>query len=97
MNSIEKARLKSNKTNSLKGIRTFIKSAISKQDKIHNEIIDDLINSGFYKFIYDKYINQNGIIENVDDKILSVFSLTNVCHPDDLSKLYKGFYTTRLF
>ena len=51
-----KGLLKSNKTNQLKGILRFVKNTTSKADSTHNQIIDELIKSGYYTEIYNKYV-----------------------------------------
>ena len=54
--NIEKAREKSNETNRLKGLRTFIKNK-SKKSSIKNEIIDELIKSRYYECIYNIWLD----------------------------------------
>jgi hypothetical protein len=50
--NINQGRVKSNETNRLKGIRKFIKST-TKRGVIINEIIDDLIQTKYYEYIYN--------------------------------------------
>jgi len=85
-------RLKGAETNKLKGILTFVKKTTKKKDIVHNQIIDELIESGYYEDIYDKYILDDAInIEDIPIKDATILEMFDCCDPDDLTDNYKGF------
>jgi hypothetical protein len=102
--NINQGRVKSNETNRLKGIRKFIKST-TKRGVIINEIIDDLIQTKYYEYIYNIFVeqfdtndidikdfeNKNLKINGLSFKDIEILFLFNFCIPEDLSKQYKGF------
>tara|TARA_B110000046_G_C12743115_1_gene293475 strand:- start:160 stop:477 length:318 start_codon:yes stop_codon:yes gene_type:complete len=97
-NNRGKGLLKSNETNKKKGMLTFVKSAYSKGDVVHNDIITEMINTGFYNEIYDKYIlDVNVNIEDIPYKVVSIFEMVDYCEPTDLDKHYKGLNIQKLF
>jgi len=86
-------RLKGANTNKIKGILTFIKSQNKKADLLHNNIIDELEDNGYYELIFNKYILNNDVdIENIPVKDCSILEMFNFCEPIDLKNNYKGFY-----
>jgi hypothetical protein len=86
-------RLKGAETNTIKGILTFIKSKNKKKDLLHNNIIDELVNNGYYELIYNKYIlNQEVDDEDIPYKDVSILEMFDFCEPIDLKEKYKGFY-----
>tara|TARA_R110000823_G_scaffold2204_1_gene9118 strand:- start:173 stop:469 length:297 start_codon:yes stop_codon:yes gene_type:complete len=98
MNSITKARESSNDTNRKKGILTFIKSAVSRGDKLHNDIIDELIKTGYYSIIYEKYVmNDNIPDDEIPIKVFEILQMFSFCLPDELDKHYKGLTVQKLF
>ena len=86
-------RLKGAETNKLKGLLTFVKKTRKKQDIVHNQIIDELIESGYYEDIYNKYILDDAInIEDILVKDATILEMFDCCEPADLIDYYKGFY-----
>lgn len=102
---MSKARESSNETNRLKGLRTFIKSK-SKKSSIKNEIIDDLIKTGYYKHIYNIWINsdydlndtylngdyKDNDIEGLMIKDIDILFEMEFCEPHELKDKYDGLY-----
>jgi len=100
--NVEIARKSSNETNTLKGIKKHILGKTKKQ-KLQNEIIDELIKNGYYKMIWNKWVDYAGEIydkneeeafEKIYDymgckdmKILELFKFTE---PDDLIDFKEG-------
>lgn len=86
---------KSNETNKLKGLRTFVKNTYTKQDKIYNELLDELIKSGYYKEIYNnKFLKDDN--QTIPIKDYDILELMNFCEPDELPTKYRGFYIEKL-
>ena len=86
-------RLKGAETNKIKGILSFIKSRNKKADLLHNNIIDELVKSGYYENIFNKYILDDAIdIEDIPIKDATILEMFNSCDPEDLKDYYKGFY-----
>jgi len=86
-------RLKGAETNKIKGILTFIKSQNKKADLLHNNIIDELEENGYYELIFNKYILNNEVDEeDIPYKDLSILEMFNFCEPIDLKQNYKGVY-----
>jgi hypothetical protein len=86
-------RLKGAETNTIKGILTFIKSKNKKKDLLHNNIIDELVNNGYYELIYNKYIlNQEVDDEDIPYKDVSILEMFDFCEPEELINKYKGVY-----
>ena len=86
-------RLKGAETNKIKGILTFIKSQNKKADRLHNNVIDELENNGYYELIFNKYLLNDAVdIENIPVKDASILEMFNFCEPIDLKDNYKGFY-----
>jgi len=86
-------RLKGAETNKIKGILTFIKSQNKNADRLHNNIIDELVNNGYYETIYNKYIlNHEVDEEDIPEKDVSILEMFNFCEPIELKNKYKGFY-----
>jgi hypothetical protein len=88
--NVEIARKSSNETNNLKGIRKYVLGKTKKQ-KLQNEIIDELIKNGYYKMIWNKWVDYAGEIYDYmgckDMKILELFKFTE---PDDLKDFKDG-------
>jgi len=88
--NMKQQQAKGAKTNQLKGILTHLKKQ-TKYDQYHNEILDNLIKSGYYKELYNKYIDVNDVNDNYDDiteKDLQILTLYDCCNPDDLKNYY---------
>jgi len=90
-------RLKGAETNKIKGILTFIKSQNKKADLLHNNIIDELEDNGYYELIFNKYILNDAVdIEDIPVKDVSILEMFNFCDPIDLKDNYKGFYVKNI-
>jgi hypothetical protein len=90
-------RLKGAFVNKQKGLLKFVKSQSKKGDIIHNEIIDELIDNKYYNIIYEKFMESEDVdIENIPEKDFDLLQYLEFCHPDELSKKYKGFTIQKL-
>lgn len=103
--NIKKARLNSNKTNKIKGLKKFVIGK-NKQDKYYNQLIDQLLENGYYKKIYDTWINNIIEVDKYDyedeleeyedyykglnDKDISILDMFNYQDPKELNDLKLG-------
>ena len=103
--NINKGRLISNKTNKIKGLNKFVIGK-NKQEKYYNELIDQLLENGYYKKLYDIWINN--IIEvdkyeyydddeeledyykGLNDKDIEILNMFNYQDPKELNDLKLG-------
>ena len=96
--NVEIARKSSNETNTLKGIKKYVLGKTKKQ-KLQNEILDELIENGYYKMIYNKWIDYECETEKDDDeklyeymgeKDLRILNLFKFTEPDNLIDFKDG-------
>ena len=87
LTGLDLARQNSIITRNYKRLNTYVVKKSTLQIKYHNELIDNLIQTGIYADIYDK-INNNreGELSNEDLELLKTF---NYIDPDELDTLYK--------
>ena len=102
--NVEIARKSSNETNTLKGIKKYVLGRTKKQ-KLQNEIIDELIENGYYKMIYNKWIDYEGerygkkeeegdekLYEYMGKKDMRILELFKFTEPDNLIDFKEGLY-----
>lgn len=87
LTGLEKARQNSIITRTYKKLNTYVIKKSTLQIKYHNELLDNLIQTGIYADIYDK-INNDRESELTDDDI-SILKTFNYISPDLLDTLYK--------
>lgn len=98
----EIARKSSNETNTLKGIKKYVLGRTKKQ-KLQNDIIDELIENGYYKMIYNKWIeyynknrnketNIDKLYEYMAEKDMRILELFKFTEPDNLIDFKEGLY-----
>ena len=87
LTGLDLARQNSIITRNYKRLNTYVCKKSKLQIKYHNELIDNLIQTGIYADIYDK-INNNreSELSNEDLELLKIF---NYIEPDLLDTLYK--------
>lgn len=87
LTGLDLARQNSIITRNYKKLNTYVIKKSTLQIKYHNELIDNLIQTGIYADIYDK-INNNreGELNNEDLELLKTF---NYIEPYLLDTLYK--------
>ena len=87
LTGLDLARQNSIITRNYKRLNTYVIKKSKLQIKYHNELIDNLIQTGIYGDIFDK-INNNRESEltNEDLELLKTF---NYISPDELDTLYK--------
>ena len=87
LTGLDLARQNSIITRNYKRLNTYVVKKSTLQIKYHNELIDNLIQTGIYADIYDK-INNNreGELNNEDLELLKTF---NYIEPYLLDTLYK--------
>ena len=104
--NINKGRLKSNQTNKLKGLITFVKNKTRKQDIYHNELIDYLIeNKSIYDDIYNRWLkytednddeedkdDMNIVNRYISDKELEILATVDFVNYEGLNRKIKGYY-----
>jgi hypothetical protein len=104
--NINKARINSNKTNKIKGLKKFVIGK-NKKEKYYNELIDELLENGYYKKIYDTWINNIIEVDKYDyedeleeyedyykglnEKDVEILIFFNYQNPKDLKELKLGF------
>jgi hypothetical protein len=83
--------------NKQKGILKFVKSQTKKTDIIHNQILDELLDTNFYHHIYNKYIlDEHFDVNDIPVKELDLLVYFDFCNPDELKDKYKGFTIKQL-
>jgi hypothetical protein len=99
----EKARGKAQETLKIKGLLSFI-SKKSKKATYKNKLVEDLINSGLYENIYNRWFEYCEMMEETEetdetkiydffnDKEIEILSLFDFCEPDELEGKKDGFY-----
>ena len=87
LTGIKLARQNSIITRTYKRLNTYVSKKSKLQIKYHNDLIDNLIQTGIYADIYEK-INNNreNELTNEDLELLKLF---NYIEPDLLDTLYK--------
>jgi hypothetical protein len=74
-------------TRTYKRLNTYVSNKSTLQIKYHNELIDNLLNTGIYADIFDKINNdREGELSNEDLELLKTF---NYIEPHLLNTLYK--------
>ena len=81
------ARLKSIQTRNYKRLNTYVVKKATLQVKYHNELIDNLLNTGIYADIYSK-VNDDKEGELTDEDILLLKTFDYIS-PDELGTCYK--------
>lgn len=103
--NINKGRIKSNETNTIKGLITYIKPR-TKKETYKNKLIDDLISTGYYKELYDKFEKNceecdnyeytdeeeeyNDMLKGFSDKDIKILELMEYKTPDEIESLKEG-------
>jgi hypothetical protein len=90
IDNIKKQQVKGAECNKIKGCLAFIKSKRNKSDIYFNELIDELINTGYYDDIYNKYILQDIDVDDIPIKDFNILELLDFVDPIDLKTKYKG-------
>ena len=87
LTGLDLARQNSIITRNYKRLNTYVVKKSTLQIKYHNELIDNLIQTGIYADIYNK-VNEDreGELSNEDLELLKIF---NYISPDLLDTLYK--------
>ena len=87
LTGLDLARYNSIITRNYKRLNTYVSKKSKLQIKYHNDLIDNLIQTGIYADIYEK-INNNreNELTNEDLELLKLF---NYIEPDLLDTLYK--------
>jgi len=88
--NIRKQQVKGAEANRIRGCLTFIKNKTKKSDIYFNELIDELINTGYYSEIYNKYMLSDINIDDIPIKIFNILELLDFVDPIDLTSKYKG-------
>lgn len=87
LTGLDLARQNSIITRNYKRLNTYVCKKSKLQIKYHNELIDNLLNTGIYADIYDKISNDK---ENeLTDDDISILKTFNYISPDLLDTLYK--------
>ena len=87
LTGLDLARQNSIITRNYKRLNTYVCKKSKLQIKYHNELIDNLLNTGIYADIYDKINNdRENELSNEDIELLKTF---NYVSPDLLDTLYK--------
>jgi hypothetical protein len=87
LTGLDLARQNSIITRNYKRLNTYVCKKSKLQIKYHNELIDNLLNTGIYADIYDKINNdRESELSNEDIELLKTF---NYVSPDLLDTLYK--------
>lgn len=87
LTGLDLARANSIITRNYKRLNTYVIKKSTLQIKYHNELIDNLLNTGIYADIFDKINNdREGELSNEDLELLKTF---NYISPDLLDTLYK--------
>ncbi len=87
LTGMDLARANSIITRNYKRLNTYVIKKSTLQIKYHNELIDNLLNTGIYADIFDKINNdREGELSNEDLELLKTF---NYIEPHLLDTLYK--------
>jgi len=87
LTGMDLARANSIITRNYKRLNTYVIKKSTLQIKYHNELIDNLLNTGIYADIFDKINNdREGELSNEDLELLKTF---NYIEPHLLNTLYK--------
>jgi len=87
LTGMDLARRNSIITRKYKKLNTYVIKKSTLQIKYHNELIDNLLNTGIYADIYSK-VNDDKESELTDDDI-QILKTFNYISPDELDTLYK--------
>ena len=99
----EKARGKAQETLKIKGLLSFV-SKKSKKATYKNKLVEDLINSGLYEILYNRWFeycemmeetgetDENKIYDFFNDKEIEILFLFDFCKPDELEGKKEGFF-----
>ena len=99
----EKGREKAKETLKIKGLLSFV-SKKNKKAKFKNKLVEELIKSGLYKIIYNRWFDycemmgereetdENKIYDFFDDKEIEILFLFDFCEPDELEGKKEGFF-----
>ena len=87
LTGMDLARRNSIVTRKYKKLNTYVIKKSTLQIKYHNELIDNLLNTGVYADIFDKINNdRENELSNDDLELLKTF---NYIAPEELDTLYK--------
>ena len=87
LTGMDLARQNSIITRNYKRLNTYVCKKSKLQIKYHNELIDNLLNTGIYADIFDKINNdRENELSNEDLELLKTF---NYIAPEELDTLYK--------
>lgn len=87
LTGMDLARQNSIITRNYKRLNTYVIKKSTLQIKYHNELIDNLLNTGIYADIFDKINNdRENELSNEDLELLKTF---NYIAPEELDTLYK--------
>ena len=87
LNGMDLARANSIITRNYKRLNTYVIKKSTLQIKYHNELIDNLLNTGIYADIYSK-VNDDKESELTDEDILLLKTFDYIS-PDELGTCYK--------
>lgn len=88
--NIRKQQVKGAEANKIKGCLTFIRSRSKKTDIYFNEMIDELIDTGYYNVIYNKYMLNDIETDDIPVKDFNILELLDFVDPADIKSKYKG-------
>ena len=102
---MKKARDVAKVANNIRGLLSFV-SDKSKKASDQNRLIDELIKTGMYRDIYNKYneylddTNDGGdeckIFEYMKEKEFNILYLFDFCKPDELEHKKEGSYISEI-
>ena len=94
---------KAQETLKIKGILSFV-SKKSKKATFKNKLVEELINSGLYENIYNRWFeycemmeetgetDENKIYDFFNDKEIEILFLFDFCEPEELEGKKEGFF-----
>lgn len=83
--------IKGSEANRIKGCLTFIRNKTKKSDIYFNEMIDELLKTGYYNVIYEKYLLNDSVnIEDIPIKDFDILNLLDFIEPDMMNTKYRG-------
>ena len=87
LTGLELGRYNSIQTRKLKKLNSYVKNKSNLAIKYHNELIDNLIETGLYNEIYDKISNDKE--KELTDDDICILKTFNYIAPEELKTLYK--------
>ncbi len=91
INNMKLQQIKGSEANRIKGCLTFIRNKTKKSDIYFNEMIDELLKTGYYKTIYEKYLLNDSVnIEDIPIKDFDILNLLDFIEPNMINTKYRG-------